>query len=49
MYRMGDIPAEMLFDLFNLPFKTKYEEYQNKKMAMTMKMKAIEEEKQKKK
>jgi len=49
MYRMGDIPAEMLFDLFNLPFKTKYEEYQNKKMAMAMQMKAIEEEKQKKK
>jgi len=49
MYRMGDIPAEMLFDLFNLPFKEKYKEFQEKKVALAMQMKAIEEEKKKKK
>lgn len=33
MYKMGDIPADMLFDLFNLPFKHKYLEFKEKKQA----------------
>lgn len=42
MYKMGDIPADMLFDLFNLPFKGKYLEYKKEKMAAKLFEKAIE-------
>jgi len=45
MYKMGDIPADILFDLFNLPYKKEYEKFKNMKTVAMAMAKAKEEEK----